>query len=104
MSAILVLVVMVAFSGIVSAQMKDSYEFKGGTMGKVSFNHKVHQEALKDCKVCHHKEEAGKEQSCGVCHTKDAKVKPKDAYHNSCMKCHKEMKKGPAGCKECHKK
>lgn len=104
LSSILVISVMVIFSSFVSAEMKETYELKGGAMGKVTFNHKAHQDMLKDCKICHHKDEAGKEQACYTCHTKDSKVKPKDAFHNNCQKCHKEMKKGPTGCKDCHKK
>lgn len=103
-TAILVVSIMIMFSSFVSAEMKDTYEFKGGSMGKVSFSHKAHQDILKDCKICHHKDEAGKEKDCGTCHTKDSKVKSKDAFHNRCKKCHVEQKKGPTGCKDCHKK
>lgn len=103
-SIVLALFVVALFSAVVSAEMKDSYEFSGGAMGKVAFPHKLHQEKLGDCKVCHHKDEAGKEQDCSKCHTKDSKVKAKDAFHNSCKKCHTEQGKGPKGCKDCHKK
>ena len=47
------------------------------TMKKgVVFNHKAHQAVAGDCKKCHEK---------------------------GCKGCHAEMKKGPTGCKECHK-
>ncbi len=101
-SFVVVIVAAFVFSALAFAQ--DNYEFKGGAMGKVAFPHKLHQEKLGDCKVCHHKDEAGKEQKCGTCHTADSKVKMKDAAHNSCQKCHKDQGKGPKGCKECHKK
>jgi len=103
-SLVLTLFVVAIFSAVVSAEMKDTYEFKGGAMGKVTFPHKAHQEMLKDCKICHHKDEAGKEQGCPTCHTNDSKVKMKDAAHNSCKKCHTEQGKGPKACKDCHKK
>ena len=59
--------------------------------GDVTFNHKKHQEALKDCKVCHEKE-PGKIEGFG-----------KDYAHKNCKGCHTDMKKGPTNCKGCHK-
>lgn len=103
-SLVLAIFVAAIFSTLVSAAMQDTYEFKGGAMGKITFPHKMHQEKLGDCKICHHKNEAGKEQSCFECHSKDSKVKAKDAFHNRCKKCHTEQGKGPKSCKECHKK
>lgn len=60
--------------------------------GNVSFPHKKHQEALKDCKKCHEKG-PGKIEGFG-----------KDVAHKTCKGCHEEMKKGPTKCGECHKK
>ncbi|GFE57756.1 cytochrome c7 [Geobacter sp. AOG1] len=60
--------------------------------GNVTFNHKKHQETLKDCKVCHEKG-PGKIEGFG-----------KDAAHKLCKGCHEEKKAGPTKCGECHKK
>ena len=60
--------------------------------GNITFNHKKHQEMLKDCKICHEKG-PGKIGELG-----------KDWAHKTCKGCHTEMKKGPVGCKDCHKK
>lgn len=60
--------------------------------GNVTFNHKKHQESLKDCKVCHEKG-PGKIEGFG-----------KDFAHKTCKGCHEQMKKGPTRCGECHKK
>jgi hypothetical protein len=103
-TGIMALFVAVVISTAVSAASKDSYEFKGGSFGKVAFSHKIHQEKLNDCKVCHHKDEPGKEVGCVGCHTKESKVNTKAAFHDSCIKCHKEKSQGPKGCKDCHKK
>lgn len=84
-NAIVALFAVVAFAGTVCAA--DVMEFKKG----VSFNHKAHQVALKDCKKCHEKG-PGKIEGFG-----------KDWAHKHCKTCHVEMKK-PAGCKDCHKK
>ena len=75
----------VAFAGVACAA--DVIEMKKG----VKFNHKAHQEALKDCKKCHEKG-AGKIEGFG-----------KDWAHKSCNGCHADLKKGPSSGKECHK-
>jgi predicted CXXCH cytochrome family protein len=60
--------------------------------GNISFNHKKHQDALKDCKACHEKA-PGKIEGFG-----------KDAAHKLCKGCHETKKAGPTKCGECHKK
>ncbi len=60
--------------------------------GNVSFPHKKHQTALKDCKACHEKG-PGKIEGFG-----------KDAAHKLCKGCHEAKKTGPTKCGECHKK
>lgn len=64
------------------------------TMGSVTFPHKMHQELLKDCNVCH-ATTPGKIEGFG-----------KDVAHKLCIDCHKTKSngKGPATCKACHKK
>jgi cytochrome c553 len=61
-------------------------------MGEVRFNHKKHQEAVKNCKACHAKK-PGKIEGFG-----------KDVAHKMCMDCHKAKGNGPVTCKDCHKK
>lgn len=61
--------------------------------GNVTFNHKKHQESLKDCKICHAAETGGKIEGLG-----------KDWAHKTCKGCHEEKKMGPTKCGECHKK
>ncbi|MEA3544443.1 MAG: cytochrome c3 family protein [Thermodesulfobacteriota bacterium] len=68
-------------------------------MGVVTFNHSTHQE-LTDCVTCHH---TGDYAQCKSCHgVEENAPKAKNAYHKQCKDCHKEMKKGPTRCKECH--
>ncbi len=65
-------------------------------IGNVTFNHKKHQEMLKNnCKACHAKA-PGKMPGFG-----------KDVAHKLCWDCHKTKSggKGPVtNCKGCHKK
>ena len=83
---IVTMLALVAFAG--SALAADVIEMKKN----VKFNHKTHQTYVPDCKKCHEKG-AGKIEGFG-----------KDLAHGkSCKGCHVEMKKGPTGCKECHK-
>jgi predicted small secreted protein len=84
---IIALLAATAFTG--SALAADVMELKKG----VTFNHKAHSEALKDCTKCHSKAEGGKINGFG-----------KDIAHKTCKDCHSELKKGPTNCKGCHTK
>ncbi len=86
---IVALSVVVAFAG--TAVAAEVIEFPA-TMGKVTFNHKKHQESLKECKLCHEKG-PGKIEGFG-----------KEWAHKTCKGCHEEKKAGPTKCSECHKK
>ncbi|HEY5522566.1 MAG TPA: cytochrome c7 [Desulfuromonadaceae bacterium] len=88
-SAVVAMLAVTAFAG--AAFAADVIELPASN-GKVSFNHKKHQETLKDCKKCH-EGAPGKIAVLG-----------KDWAHKTCKGCHVEMKKGPTSCKECHKK
>jgi DnaJ-class molecular chaperone len=59
--------------------------------GNVTFNHTSHKEVA--CEKCHG---AGEPKALGKME--------KDKAHALCQTCHKENKKGPAKCAECHKK
>lgn len=68
-------------------------------IGTVTFNHVQHK-TLNDCITCHH---TGENKSCHDCHgvTPDI-ADAKTVFHTQCKNCHKEQKKGPLKCKECH--
>jgi cytochrome c553 len=82
---------LVAFVG--TAFAGDVIEFAAPKMGKVTFPHKKHQTMLKDCKKCHEKTPGKIEGGFS-----------KDWAHKTCKGCHTAGKKGPTGCKDCHKK
>ena len=84
--------VVVAFAAIANAAPPPTEVVLNAKNGNVTFNHKAHQEALKDCTKCHSKPEGGKIEGFG-----------KELAHNTCKGCHSESKKGPTSCKECHK-
>lgn len=87
--SIITMIALAAFAGTACAA--DVIELPA-SMGKVSFQHKKHQEMLKDCSKCHSKG-PGKIEELG-----------KDWAHKTCKGCHSEGKKGPTSCKDCHKK
>ncbi len=79
-----------AFAGTAVAADTMTFDTKNG---KVTFNHKGHQEKLKDCKICHESDKGGKIAGWS-----------KDKAHGLCKKCHEEKKAGPTKCAECHVK
>ncbi len=83
-------IMLVLFSAV-SVMAADVITFPAKN-GDVTFDHKKHQEALKDCKVCHEKG-PGKIEGFG-----------KDWAHKTCKGCHAEKNAGPTKCGECHKK
>ena len=88
---IIAMLALVAFTG--TAFAGDVIVFSAPKMGKVTFPHKKHQEMLKNCKKCHEKTPGKIEGGFS-----------KDWAHKTCKGCHTESKKGPIGCKDCHKK
>lgn len=84
----------------------------------VTFDHKAHF-ALTKCETCHHtqagltKDSTDEVKTCTSCHLKPEKAETpgmaemslkKNPFHIACINCHKEQKKGPVKCAECHKK
>jgi hypothetical protein len=88
---VIVLLSIAAFAATAFASGPESIVLPA-SIGTVTFPHKMHQEMLKDCKKCHEKG-PGKIADLG-----------KEWAHKTCKGCHTEMKKGPVGCKDCHKK
>ncbi|GMV41406.1 MAG: hypothetical protein AMXMBFR64_31220 [Myxococcales bacterium] len=96
--------------------------------GDVKWNHELHarMKEIGTCTVCHHTERPGetKPRACHDCHKRQTnpavlladlhmKVEtpkysgengppPMTAFHGKCVGCHKAMKQGPVGCKDCH--
>ena len=82
----------------------------------VVFRHDEHNDLveIEECYVCHHvydengklvEDESSEDQSCADCHElarsgkKPALMK---AFHANCKGCHKQKKKGPVMCGQCH--
>ena len=75
--------------------------------GEVKFPHQQHQEALKDCMLCHdlYPQQPGAIQDL----MQKGTLGPKQVMNKQCVKCHKARKEagektGPVACKDCHAK
>ena len=79
------------------------------------FLHDAHngKAGIENCNECHHVYEDGKRvedessegQRCSDCHSlENAGRQPglMKAFHLNCKRCHREQKKGPIMCGECH--
>lgn len=93
--------------------------FKKMRKSAVTFTHKKHSMDYKlSCDSCHHVYKDGKNvwkegdkvAKCSTCHTDPGRKKGANpptlynAFHDNCKDCHKEAKKGPTKCNECHPK
>ena len=87
----IVVAVALTLAFAVSAMAADTVVYPAKN-GAVTFNHKAHQERLKDCKLCH-----GAAAPAKI-------VIDKDKAHALCKACHAEKGAGPTKCGECHKK
>jgi cytochrome c553 len=90
MKKLVIMMMLLAFVGANVAIAADSYTYEN-KKGTVTFDHKAHQDNLGDCAKCHEGEPAKIDVD-------------KDFGHKTCKACHKEMKKGPTKCNDCHKK
>jgi c(7)-type cytochrome triheme protein len=99
---VLMLMAIIAFVGsAIAVPPGKTVEFKGGPMGKVVFDGKIHMDKGLKCNDCHTKifqmkkgtqeikmADMNKGQNCGTCHNGEKSFKSSD----------------PANCKRCHKK
>ncbi len=85
----------------------------------VTFNHDKHATSLvSKCETCHHMNKGltasadNDVKKCSTCHLNPKGDAPNMAtmsmkdnpFHIRCIGCHKEQKKGPTVCKQCHVK
>lgn len=77
----------------------------GGVRGNVPFSHRLHQDRLNDCDLCH----SVFPRVSGTIEEmkKKAVLKKKQVMNDLCVKCHRDKKKnelesGPTTCSRCH--
>jgi Class III cytochrome C family len=80
-------------------------QIEGGTRGSVPFPHRIHQDMLGDCKICH---AVFPQEAQSLTRLKnEGQLKPKEVMNKQCVKCHRTEKKagnktGPTTCSKCH--
>ncbi len=107
-----------------SGEVKDEFAidntkaFGKLTKAPVQFHHTKHNVDYKiACAKCHHVfkdhkntwKEGDKVAKCAECHKTPIQndgemLSLRNAFHKDCQTCHKEQKKGPTKCDECHPK
>ena len=89
---------------------------EGGEAEVVTFQHKAHAiDRSIACTLCHHNMAEAGTPPCSQCHVLATKGAPapaegqarplEQAYHDSCLGCHREPPKGttpPTECEQCH--
>ena len=85
----------------------ENINVNGGSKGNVPFPHKMHQDVLQDCQICHDTFP----QEMGVIKKlkESGDLKKKQVMNAVCLDCHKKNKKagkdyGPISCSGCHKR
>ena len=105
------LLLIIIFTGVVVFAMpnhgKEEIDLDGGKKGNIDFPHRIHQNAIGDCTVCH----SVFPQKAGIIKElkTQKKLKKKQVMNKTCLKCHRSMKKagketGPTNCSQCHVK
>jgi len=109
LSILIAAIMIFAAALVIAAENRGAETLKvdGASKGTVTFPHKVHQDELKDCNICH----ATFPQELGVIKKlkENKELKRKEVMNDVCLKCHKDYKAagkehGPINCNGCHGK
>lgn len=106
--AMVVLIFSAAFAlGAVVNQGPQQIDINTGGKGLVPFPHRVHQNTLGDCNICH--QFFPKEKDSILRLKNEGQLKSKQIMNKLCIQCHKDrlkadMTAGPTSCNKCHTK
>ncbi len=104
-------VVVCVFMSVVATASDDSSRgseditISGGARGNVFFPHRVHENSLQDCNVCH---SVFPEVPGAIDEAKEkGTLKAKEVMNKTCIQCHRDQKmqgvqSGPTTCSKCH--
>ncbi len=101
-----IFILSLAFTGSAFAAGSANIVLNGGHFGDVHFPHKLHQDTLKNCNLCHKLFPMKKGAIEDLIANKTLK---KQEVMKNCEDCHradkaKGIKAGPTSCRGCHKK
>jgi hypothetical protein len=82
----------------------EAFVIDGGRFGNVPVPHRLHQEKLNDCNLCHG---LFPQKSGSISQLKESGKLKKRQVMNQCTDCHQKFKKedkkaGPTSCSGCH--
>jgi hypothetical protein len=110
------LFVIVAANSQEDMQFIDNDAFDNPQRPLAVFKHDDHNELaqIEGCNQCHHvyddngnlqEDESSEDQSCSDCHDLEPSGKKPGllkAFHRNCKDCHRQQKKAPLMCGQCH--
>lgn len=96
-----------AFTPVSEKKGAEEISLFGGKRGNVPFPHRRHQDAVRDCSICHAL--FPREKGSIEAYKKEDKLKTKQVMNKLCVKCHRTKAKageptGPRSCNTCHQK
>lgn len=102
-------VLVMAYGGVCAQENKGAEQIvlDGGSRGLVHFPHHRHQNALGDCRVCHHL--FAQEKGSIAKGKANGQLVIKQVMTKLCIQCHRDKKQadkpaGPTTCSKCHVK
>ncbi len=85
---------------VTDVDRKNKIKMTSNSMSLVVMSHHIHEDTGLKCIACHHKKKNDSRiKKCVFCHKG---LKGTNHLHKFCIKCHKEKKKGPVKCDDCH--
>lgn len=106
-AALLAITAMLAVGTVPAAEDKGAEHMvlEGGSRGEVPFPHRLHQQNLEDCQVCH---DLFPQQRGAIETLKSkGKLESKQVMNRLCTACHRDRRRdreptGPITCSDCH--
>jgi len=97
---------LIPVSGVMAQDMGlPEMTLNGGSKGPVLFKHKLHQDVVESCAVCH--KDFDKKAGALDAAKKKGTLRAKQVMNKTCLACHRAKRKagvksGPSSCNACH--
>jgi hypothetical protein len=97
---------LISVSGVMAQDMgRPEMNLNGGSRGTVLFKHKLHQDVVDACAICH--KDFEKKTGALDKAKKAGALRAKQVMNKTCLACHRAKRKageksGPTSCSACH--
>lgn len=104
--SIIAVLSLIPVSGVMAQNMgRPEMSLDGGSKGPVLFKHKLHQDVVDACAVCH--KDFEKKTGALDAAKKKGTLRAKQVMNKTCIACHRAKRKageksGPTSCNACH--